>query len=76
VSTNGEVKIIALLPSVDKKDIKIHGTEDTLTISIDTPQSKYYKEVNLPGKVDLEKAETSYRNGVLEVILPKKKEIS
>ena len=73
-TTNGEVKVIAELPGVNKEDIQLHGTEDTLTISVDTPDRKYYKEVELPAKVDPKGAKTSYKNGVLEVTLPKKEE--
>ena len=74
MESDGEVKVIAELPGVEKKDIKLHGTETTLTISVDTPQRKYYKEVELPVKVDPKKAKSSYKNGVLEVSLPKKEE--
>ena len=73
-TTNGEVKVIAELPGVNKEDIQLHGTEDTLTISVDTPERKYYKEVKLPARVDPKGAKTSYKNGVLEVTLPKKEE--
>ncbi|MFQ6080095.1 MAG: archaeal heat shock protein Hsp20 [Candidatus Bathyarchaeia archaeon] len=69
--TDGEVKVIAELPGVEKEDIKLHGTENTLTISVDTPQRKYFKEVELPAKVKIKEAKTSYKNGVLEVTLPK-----
>ncbi len=74
MTTNGEVKVIVELPGVEKKDIKLHGTENSLTISVDTPQRKYYKEVELPAKVDPKEAESSYKNGVLEVALQKRKE--
>ncbi len=74
IRTDGEIKVIAELPGVEKKDINLHGTEDTLTISVDTPQRKYYKEVKLPEKVEPTKAKSTYKNGVLEVTLPKKKE--
>ncbi|KYH37741.1 MAG: heat shock protein Hsp20 [Candidatus Bathyarchaeota archaeon B24] len=74
MSTDGEVKVIAELPGVEKKDIRLFGTEDTLTISVDTPERKYYKEIQLPAKVDPKKAKSSYKNGVLEVVLPKKEE--
>lgn len=75
MNTDGEVKVIALLPSVQKEDIKVHCAEGALTISVDTPQRRYYKEVKLPAKVDPERAETSYKNCVLEVTLPKKIEL-
>jgi HSP20 family protein len=74
IETDGEVHVVAELPGVEKKDIKLHGTEDLLTISVDTPQRKYYKEVQMPAKVDVKRAKTEYKNGVLEVKLPKTKE--
>jgi len=71
VETNGEIHVVAELPGVEKGDIKLHGTEDSLTISVDTAQNKYFKEVELPVKVKVKEAKSSYKNGVLEVVLPK-----
>jgi HSP20 family protein len=71
VETNGEVRVVVELPGVEKKDIKLHGTEDSLEISVDTPQYKYGKEVKLPAKVRVKEAKSTYKNGVLEVIIPK-----
>lgn len=73
INTDGEIKVIAEIPGVEKEDIKLHGTETMLTISVDTPQRKYYKEVELPEKVDPKQAKSTYKNGVLEVTLPKKR---
>jgi len=74
MSTDGEVKVVAELPGVEKKDITLYGTENMLTVSVDTPQRKYHKEIELPSQVDPKQAQTSYKNGVLEVTLQKKKE--
>ncbi len=74
VETDNEVQVVAELPGVEKEDIKLHGTEDSLVISVDNPQRKYYKEVNLPAKVNVKEAKTQYKNGVLEIRLPKIKE--
>ncbi|MEM0314403.1 MAG: archaeal heat shock protein Hsp20 [Candidatus Bathyarchaeia archaeon] len=74
VETDKEIHIVAELPGVEKEDIKLHGTEDTLTISVETPQRKYYKEIKLPAKVKIKEAKTQYKNGVLEVIMPKMEE--
>jgi len=71
VETDGEIRVVVELPGVEKSDIKLHGTEDSLTISVNTPQSKYYKEVTLPTKVKVKEAKSSYKNGVLEVVFPK-----
>jgi HSP20 family protein len=71
VETNEDVHVVVELPGVEKSEIKLHGTEDSLTISVDTPQYKYFKEVALPVKVRVKEANSSYKNGVLEVVLPK-----
>ncbi len=71
VETNGEIRVVVELPGVEKTDIKLNGTEDTLEINVDTPQYKYGKEVTLPSKVKVKEANSTYKNGVLEVILPK-----
>jgi len=68
-----EVRVIVELPGVEKQDIKLCGTENSLTISVDTPQRKYYKEVQLPSIVDSKQAKSTYKNGVLEITMPKRK---
>ena len=67
-----EVRIIVELPGVEKEAIKLHGTENSLTISVDVPQRKYQKEIDLPVNVDPRQAKSSYKNGVLEVALKKR----
>jgi len=74
VETDGEIKVIVELPGVAKDDIRLQGTEDSLAVSVDTPQRKYHKVINLPVLVDHRQARSSYKNGVLETILPKKEE--
>jgi HSP20 family protein len=71
VDTDGEIKVIVELPGVEKEKIKLSGTEDKLTISVDDPDRKYYKEIDIPAKVAPKKAKTTYKNGVLEVTIPK-----
>jgi len=71
ISVDGEIKVIVELPGVEKEDVKLHGTEDKLTISVDTPERKYFKEIEMPTKIEPKKAKTSYKNGVLEVTVPK-----
>jgi HSP20 family protein len=71
VETNGDIRVVVELPGVEKSDIKLHGTDESLEISVDTPQYKYYKQVTLPSKVKVKDAQSTYKNGVLEVILPK-----
>ncbi|MEJ5326739.1 MAG: archaeal heat shock protein Hsp20 [Candidatus Bathyarchaeia archaeon] len=71
IETDGEIRVVVELPGVEKSDIKLRGTEDSLEISVDAAQYKYYKEIALPAKVKVKEAKSSYKNGVLEVIFPK-----
>jgi HSP20 family protein len=71
VETDTEIRVVVELPGVEKTDIKLHGSEDSLTISVDTPHYKYFKEIELPTKVTVKDAKSSYKNGVLEVVIPK-----
>ncbi len=71
VETETEIRVVVELPGVEKTDIKLHGTEDSLDISVDTSQNKYYKEIQLPTKVKVKEAASTYKNGVLEVVIPK-----
>ncbi|MCW4011030.1 MAG: Hsp20/alpha crystallin family protein [Candidatus Bathyarchaeota archaeon] len=71
METSSEIRVVVELPGVEKSDIKLHGTEDSLEISVDTPHYKYGKEATLPAKVKVKEATSTYKNGVLEVVLPK-----
>ena len=74
IDADAEVRVIVELPGVEKEDIKLSGTDDKLTISVDVPDHKYFKEVELSAKVEIEKAISQYKNGVLDITVPKKKE--
>ena len=67
-----EIRVIVELPGVEKEDIRLSGTEEILTISVDTPKRKYFKDVKLPAKVNSKKATSKYKNGVLDITIPKK----
>jgi HSP20 family protein len=81
INEQAQVRVVAELPGVEKSDIKTSITEDALTIKVDSPTQKYYKEVKLPTGVDPDSSKASYNNGVLEITLrklqprPKGKEI-
>jgi HSP20 family protein len=71
VVTDGEVQVIVELPGVAKDDIKLRGTEHSLTVSVDTSERSYYKKLDLPSRVDSKTAKSKYNNGVLEVSIKK-----
>ena len=66
---------VAELPGVEKEDIKLYVTRDTLTIDVDTPEHRYRKELDLPFEIDDKYAVSTYQNGVLETVLTKKKQM-
>ena len=73
IDEDNQIKIVAEVPGVEKDNINLEYTENSLIISVDAQRRKYYKEVDLPDQVDPETAKASYRNGVLEVIIQKKR---
>lgn len=68
-----EVRVITELPGVEKNNIELYATERSLTINVNTPERKYYKELELPIEVDDSTAISTYKNGILETVLKKKK---
>ena len=64
------IKVIAEIPSVQEKDIKVDLVKDNLAISVDIPDRKYAQEVKLPCEPK-GKPEKSYKNGILEVKIKK-----
>ena len=75
------------LPGMNKEDIKISLSGDTLTISgerkqeiekkgktyyrIERAYGKFQRTVTLPTEVEGDKAKATYRAGILELVLPK-----
>ncbi|MEM0444634.1 MAG: archaeal heat shock protein Hsp20 [Nitrososphaerota archaeon] len=74
IDEDKQIKVVAEVPGVKKEDINLLVRDSKLIIRVDTEARKYYKELDLPEEVELEKAKATYNNGVLEVVLPKKGE--
>lgn len=83
-----EIVVTADLPYVDKEDITINATENTLdidakmrnsirferwgTIQRDISFNCYHKSIKLPSRIDPEKAKAEFKGGILRIFLPKK----
>ncbi len=67
------VKVVAELPGVEKPDIALECDGHKLTLKVDTDKRRYYKELELPVEVDPDTSKASYKNGVLELLLTRKK---
>ena len=63
------VKIYVELPGEEKDDVQLNVAEG----KVEVKAKKFYKMIEVPtGNVDIEKASSKYKNGVLEVTIPKK----
>jgi len=86
VETNNAIEVSIELPGMEMKDIEVSVTDDMLTIKgekkIERQEEKkgyylsersygaIYRTIPLPPGVDGEKAEASFKNGVLTIKLP------
>jgi len=61
------VKIYVELPGEEKDDIQLNVTKGAVEIKA----KNFYKRIQVPSNVDIEKASSKYNNGVLTIIIPK-----
>jgi len=75
------------IPGVDKKDIQLQITENTLEVKVEKRQEMkvekkgylraersykgFYRSMSLPSRIIPNQAKASYKDGVLEVVMPK-----
>lgn len=85
--TDKEFIALIEIPGVDKKDIQLQITENTLEVKAEKKHEikiekegylraeraykGFYRAIPLPTRVIPEQATASYKNGVLEVVMPK-----
>ena len=62
---------IVELPGVEEKDIKLEIEGDILKLAATSKSGEYAKEVLLPARVKSEMVKSTYKNGILEIHLPK-----
>ncbi|MBD3368973.1 Hsp20 family protein [Candidatus Fermentibacteria bacterium] len=88
--TDGEVKVSAELPGMTEDDIDVEVDEEKVTISGEKMQQteeeeggRYWREssygsflrqIPLPSSIEVDNARASFKNGVLQVTLPKLEE--
>ena len=87
VDRDDEVMVRADLPGVKKEDVDVSLTDNTITVKGSTSEEKkekkgdYYRcetmqgsfssTMSLPSEVDGSKAKSTFKDGVLEVVVPK-----
>ncbi len=58
------------MPNVSKGEINVIASQGTLIIEISHKGTIYSKKLQLEANVDPEKASATFKNGVLEVVMP------
>ena len=87
IDRDKDLLIRAELPGVDKKDLDISMTDSSVTIKASThyeekeekgdyyrseiAQGQYARTISLPAEVDMDQARTTFKDGVLELTVPK-----
>jgi len=73
IDEGNSLLVIAELPGVSREDIFIEVKADILELKAEAKDRKYSKEILLPSPVDADSLKSSYKNGVLEIKLKKRK---
>jgi len=68
-----EVKIIIDLGGFSRGEIDIDIKPDKYTIFAKHQEQEFREEIDLPSDVDVENTAESFKNGILEIVLPKKR---
>jgi HSP20 family protein len=71
-----EIYVTAEIPDVNRNDINLNATEDTVEINVDNPIIKYSELIDLPSKIRPKKIKYTIKNGILDITLEKKRFIS
>lgn len=61
------LKLIAEMPGVEKKDVKVVVEDKSVNIDAEHGEKKYHAKVPIKHKVDKDSAKASYKNGILEL---------
>jgi HSP20 family protein len=72
IEGENDVAITVEIPGVEKEDINLVATEDTLEIKVDSPKRKYHKRIDLPCNVKTKSTKATYKNGILDIVLDKR----
>lgn len=88
VDEGDKFRIVAEIPGMEKEDLDVRVMEDSVVIRAgrkadreergknyyvrERGYTSYYRTISLPEPVIPEKAEATYKNGILEIVVPKR----
>ena len=68
------LKVIAEMPGVEKKDIKVVVEGNTVNIDAEHGEKKYHGKASIRHKVDEDSVKATYTNGILELVFKLKEQ--
>lgn len=69
IEGDDDVAVTVEIPGVEKADIDLNVTKENIEITVDTPQRKYHKNLDLPCDVLPKTTKATYKNGILDVVI-------
>jgi HSP20 family protein len=63
----GRIQVVAEMPGIEEKDVKVELRGDILNISAEGAGRKYQKEILLSREAEPEEMTWAYKNGILEI---------
>ena len=77
---DGQLQVRAELPGLKPEDVRVEVTDGALTIQgvyrSERRSGQFYREIPLPEGADVEQAKAQFNNGVLEIKLPVREQVS
>ena len=73
-TTDKEVKVILEMPGVNKENIKINASDNSVEVKSEDPQRKYHRVIDVPPEADVKTVRSTYNNGILEIVFKKKEQ--
>ena len=72
IKGENELRVVAEVPGVNKEDLRVTATENSITLESVTGQPRYHKIIELPDTIDPKTAKSTYKNGILELSFKRK----
>ncbi len=69
----GVIRVTAELPGVEKENIKLKATENSLSISAEGEKRKFKNTIPFDVEIDPKSIKATFKNGILEVTIKTKK---
>lgn len=65
------ISITVELPGVERDEIELQSSPNRVTIEVNNPERRYYKDVDLPKLIDPDSVKATFKNGVLDITVKK-----